>query len=37
MLLIKFCSRGWIKEDEIGRTCGMHVKEETCIAGSEKT
>ena len=37
MLFIKFCSRGQIKEDELGRTYGMHVKEETCIAGSEKT
>jgi len=37
MLFIKFCSYGRIKEDEIGRACGMHVKEETWIADSGKT
>jgi hypothetical protein len=24
------------REIEIGRTCGMHVKKETCIAGKPK-
>jgi hypothetical protein len=37
MLLLKYGSGDQIMEDEIGGTCGMHVKGETCITGNGKT